>query len=127
MSSSITWKIGQSVLLNDGRSAIVRFIGNLHFTTGEWVGVELENSTGKNDGSAKGERYFECAPGHGIFLRPTMIARTVEYQSRPMPSSGESANAQPVREKSSNHVPVSAPSKVSTFRKLTFIYQVISY
>lgn len=114
MSSSTSWKIGQSVLLNDGRSAIVRFVGNLHFTTGEWVGVELENATGKNDGSAKGERYFECAPGYGIFLRPTMIACAVEHQSQPMPSSGGSVNVQPVREMSSSHIPGSAPSKVST-------------
>ena len=115
MSNSTAWKVGQKVQLSDGRPATIRFIGSLHFTAGEWVGVELEDATGKNDGSAKGKRYFECPSGHGIFLRPTMVARAVEHQPRPMPSSGEVTNAQPARERPSSNIMGSALSRVSTF------------
>ena len=38
---------------------------SLHFRT--WVGVELDNPDGKNDGTVDGFRYFTCNAKHGIF------------------------------------------------------------
>lgn len=70
-------KVGQTVELSDGRSAIVRFVGQPHFAAGDWIGVELEDASGKNDGSVQGERYFDCEMGRGMFLRPTAV-RVVE-------------------------------------------------
>ncbi|OAA67273.1 dynactin [Niveomyces insectorum RCEF 264] len=65
--------VGQTVKLGDGRRGIIRFVGDTLFAPGEWVGVELEKSTGKNDGSVQGERYFSCAMGRGMFLRPSAV------------------------------------------------------
>ncbi|KAK5136854.1 hypothetical protein LTR08_001776 [Meristemomyces frigidus] len=70
--------VGQQIELNDGRVATVRFAGTTSFQLGDWIGVELDEATGKNDGSVKGERYFECEPGYGMFLRPTGVRRVVE-------------------------------------------------
>lgn len=66
------FKPGQTVQLSDGRKAIVRFAGPTHFQVGEWIGVELEDKTGKNDGSVQGERYFDCPLGYGMFVKPMM-------------------------------------------------------
>jgi dynactin 1 len=66
-------EVGQVVELSDGRIAIIRFLGQLHIAGGDWVGVELEDDSGKNDGSVQGERYFECEPGRGMFCRPTAV------------------------------------------------------
>ncbi|PNY26634.1 Dynactin [Tolypocladium capitatum] len=67
------YKPGQTVQLSDGRKGTVRFAGQTHFQVGEWVGVELEDKTGKNDGSVQGERYFDCPMGYGMFVKPMMV------------------------------------------------------
>ncbi|KAI1427583.1 dynactin [Xylaria sp. FL1777] len=65
--------VGQHIRLSDSRNAIVRFVGQTHFAVGDWVGVELEDDSGKNDGAVQGERYFDCPPGRGMFVRPTTV------------------------------------------------------
>ncbi|KAJ9607122.1 hypothetical protein H2200_008194 [Cladophialophora chaetospira] len=62
-------RVGQKVETQDGKQGTVRYIGPLHVASGEWLGLELPDDTGKNDGSVKGERYFNCALNHGIFVR----------------------------------------------------------
>ncbi|KAL2811042.1 dynein associated protein-domain-containing protein [Aspergillus granulosus] len=74
--------VGCVVTLNDGRQATVRFVGSTRFATGDWVGVELEDGDGKNDGSVQGERYFDCEPGYGMFVRPSIITAIVERPAR---------------------------------------------
>ncbi|CAN0211889.1 unnamed protein product, partial [Discosporangium mesarthrocarpum] len=59
----------------EGRTGIVRFIGCTQFASGRWVGLELADGTGKNDGSVNGVEYFRCPPDHGVFVRPDMVER----------------------------------------------------
>ena len=84
---------GQTIRLSDGRNGIIRFVGQTLFAAGDWVGVELEDDTGKNDGSVQGERYFECPMGHGMFVRPT----TVTVLAQPPRPSSKAAAAAPGR------------------------------
>ena len=51
-----------------------RFVGQCAgLPKGFWVGVEYDEPVGKNDGSAKGTRYFKCADGYGGFVRPALV------------------------------------------------------
>ena len=76
-------RVGQKVETQDGKQGTVRYIGPLHVASGEWLGLELPDDSGKNDGTVKGERYFNCAPGHGIFVRKESA---VKILSQPVPS-----------------------------------------
>jgi dynactin 1 len=83
-------EVGQTVQLVDGRIAVVRFIGQPHFAQGEWVGVELEDGSGKNDGSVQGERYFDCDMGRGMFLRPSAV-EVIDQPAPPPPKANGNA------------------------------------
>lgn len=51
----------------------MRFVGLTSFAEGQWVGVELDDARGKNDGSVKGSRYFSCKEKHGIFCKASFL------------------------------------------------------
>ena len=102
--SALPLELGQTVL-SDGRQGVIRFIGITAFANGEWIGLELSDVTGKNDGSVKGERYFDCQPSHGIFVRPESIK---EILQRPTPiARGRAGGTKPVNGPSSKPRPSS--------------------
>jgi dynactin complex subunit len=44
------------------------YVGEVEGVAGTFAGVELPFAGGRNDGSAKGNVYFKCAPKHGLFV-----------------------------------------------------------
>ncbi|KAI5368186.1 Putative Ubiquitin-like domain, CAP Gly-rich domain, Ubiquitin-like domain superfamily [Septoria linicola] len=60
----------------DHRRGIVQYIGDVPEIAGgigAWIGVKLDEPTGKNDGSVKGQRYFDCQPNYGVFVRAERV------------------------------------------------------
>ncbi len=57
----------------------IRFLGEAALASCDevgssmWVGVELSAPVGRNDGSVRGVRYFDCAPHHGVMIRPDRL------------------------------------------------------
>lgn len=64
--------MGQRCLANDALGT-VKFLGTTQFSSGIWVGVELDKALGKNDGAVQGVRYFRCAEKAGVFVRESKI------------------------------------------------------
>lgn len=64
--------VGDEVDWN-GKVGTVRFVGAVHFGDGDWVGIELHGGGGMHDGTVLGKKYFDCAPGSGVFAIPAQI------------------------------------------------------
>jgi dynactin 1 len=79
-------RVGQVIEDADGRTSIIRYIGSITGAKGDYIGVELGEAIGKNDGSAKGQRYFECAPNYGLFMRSSAVLRIL-HESAAVPTS----------------------------------------
>ena len=45
-----------------------RYWGTPEFAPGSWCGIELDEPTGKNNGSVHGIRYFSCPVNYGVFI-----------------------------------------------------------
>lgn len=73
-SMSSGFQIGQHCQVRD-QLGVVRFYGKTQFADGDWVGVELDSSQGRNDGSVNDIRYFTCSKEgqYGIFVRPQLV------------------------------------------------------
>ncbi|KAM6988227.1 CAP-Gly domain-containing linker protein 3 isoform 2-T2 [Tautogolabrus adspersus] len=78
MLSSLGLKLGERVLLDDMKTGTLRFCGTTEFASGQWVGVELDEPEGKNDGSVGGVRYFICPPKLGIFAPVSKISKAMD-------------------------------------------------
>ncbi|KAI9850464.1 MAG: hypothetical protein M1824_003295 [Vezdaea acicularis] len=67
----------------EGRRGTIRFLGDVPEIAaregekggGYWVGVELDEPVGRNDGGfgEGGKRYFVCGAKHGVFVRPERV------------------------------------------------------
>lgn len=67
-------QVGVRVLVHGENLGTVRYAGSTGFqTSGKWVGVELDEPLGKNNGVVQGKRYFDCRANHGVFVRPSYV------------------------------------------------------
>nr|XP_057939491.1 kinesin-like protein KIF13A isoform X2 [Doryrhamphus excisus] len=57
------------------RRGTVHYVGGVEFAKGIWVGVKLDLAVGKHNGTVQGRVYFRCPPGHGVFVKPSRLAR----------------------------------------------------
>ncbi|EFY87452.1 hypothetical protein J3459_012086 [Metarhizium acridum] len=62
----------------DTRRGVVKYVGEVKEIPngiGQWVGVQLDEPVGKNDGSIDGSRYWgePSAMKHGVFVRPERV------------------------------------------------------
>ena len=79
-------RVGVHVLLRNGKRGTVRFAGQTHFHSGNWVGIELLHPEGKNSGLVDNTRYFNCIGNEGLsielkygtFVRADSVVRVLE-------------------------------------------------
>ena len=53
---------------------VYRHVGRCNgLPKGYWIGIQYDEPVGKNNGSVKGTKYFECEQGYGTFVRPDAV------------------------------------------------------
>ncbi|KAJ6646887.1 Restin like [Pseudolycoriella hygida] len=63
--------VGDRVIVSSGmgsKPGMLQYIGETKFAPGNWCGVQLDEPSGKNDGSVDGVKYFDCPANFGIFV-----------------------------------------------------------
>ena len=78
MSKVTKFSIGDRVQLipfkHKGKQGNVKFLGEIEGKAqGNWVGIELDEAKGENNGDFNDQTIFECGENCGIFLRPTQV------------------------------------------------------
>jgi len=75
-------QINDRIALKNNLVGIVRYIGPVEGRSNDWVGIELDEPRGKNDGSYNNKRYFSCAPNHGLFVKYIKLKSTLHEFDR---------------------------------------------
>jgi len=63
------WKVGDRVVVDGKGAGTVAFVGDHHVEGTPRVGVNLDGSYGKNNGTVKGHTYFTCEDNHGSLVK----------------------------------------------------------
>lgn len=71
--NKVHYWVGDVVRLKDKREGRLMFKGETKFAQGTWLGIEITNGIGLNDGSINGTRYFQTKKGRGIFVREQKV------------------------------------------------------
>lgn len=122
-------KIGQTVEVRLERPrvathrGVIRYIGPVAVPGQEgieFVGIELPTPTGKNDGSAQGERYFQCTPLHGLFVGSDKVTKII---AQPRPAAPNKPPSKPTPSSSRPRPPsvggAASPTKLRSARLST--------
>lgn len=75
---NIGLSIGCRVLVSGNKSAgVLRYYNETEFNTlfNMWAGVELDEPTGKNNGTIDGIEYFKCPDKHGLFTQLSKLKK----------------------------------------------------
>ncbi|XP_042243019.1 CAP-Gly domain-containing linker protein 3-like [Homarus americanus] len=65
-------EIGHNVFYKN-EVGVIKYIGQVDFEAGTWLGVELRAAKGRHDGTVRGRRYFSCRPRHGVMVKPSKV------------------------------------------------------
>eukprot|EP00118_Oscarella_pearsei_P004125 m.17158 g.17158 ORF g.17158 m.17158 type:complete len:2041 (+) comp27345_c0_seq1:160-6282(+) len=95
----VTVKVGEVVMVEMARGykmGTVKYVGETQFQPGEWIGVALDGSNGKHNGTVKDVVYFKCKPKHGVFVKVEKIIKSPDLSTpKPVGSVAKSVRHSP--------------------------------
>ena len=100
-----TADIGRPCVVAQFGPGMVRFVGKHAGHSQPRVGIELDDATGKHDGSVGGFRYFKCDRGHGLLSLPKFVK--LKPHPPPLPTGASPPRSALRRESGPSHNSVS--------------------
>jgi len=94
----------------------IRYVGETEFAQGTWVGVQLDNMKGKNNGTVQGTSYFSCKPKHGVFVRHDRLYLDKKRTNKTFPATKVVLNKPPTTPPASKPTAASTPSYLKPTR-----------
>ncbi|CAM9129165.1 unnamed protein product [Discosporangium mesarthrocarpum] len=73
MTGSSDLPVGTHVFYNNKHKGRVAYVGNVHFASGEYIGIELDVAVGDCNGTVEGQPYFFCEDKHGVLVTPDQV------------------------------------------------------
>lgn len=71
-------RVTDKIIMNQGATGSIMYIGRVRFAKGVWIGVELDPpEVGEHDGDVNGVRYFTCESKRGIFIKKKQITKKI--------------------------------------------------
>ncbi|XP_062980230.1 CAP-Gly domain-containing linker protein 4 [Elgaria multicarinata webbii] len=119
MLESLGLKLGDRVVIAGQKVGTLRFCGPTEFASGQWAGIELDESEGKNNGTVGKVQYFKCAPKHGIFAPLSKINKASEHKKKTRVSSSRILPTVKSKKIDITHVTSKVNSGLSTMKKET--------
>ena len=107
------FEVGDEVIIRDSLKGTVRYVGTTSFADGIWVGVELREPVGTSNGTIKDVSYFECAPNHGVFVKPTKLCKLADTTELDVQLSPADSELESILEEASSHTHASFEPLVS--------------
>uniref|UniRef100_A0A023EST1 Putative cytoskeleton-associated protein n=1 Tax=Aedes albopictus TaxID=7160 RepID=A0A023EST1_AEDAL len=115
-----TLTVGDRVIVSSGfgsRPGILKYLGETQFASGTWCGVQLDEASGKNDGSVDGVKYFECPDKYGIFVPIAKVTLSPSSRKARLSRSGSKESLTSVGTMSSIATTATSRLRMSAQRK----------
>lgn len=74
--------VGCRVIVEGDKHGTLKYKGRIKSRDSFWVGVELDEPVGNNDGSVDGIEYFSCAINYGLFVSLDKVKEEEEEEER---------------------------------------------
>uniref|UniRef100_A0A1Q3FRG9 Putative cytoskeleton-associated protein n=1 Tax=Culex tarsalis TaxID=7177 RepID=A0A1Q3FRG9_CULTA len=120
MGKAATLTVGDRVIVSSGfgsRPGILKYLGETQFASGTWCGVQLDEASGKNDGSVDGVKYFDCPAKCGIFVPIAKVTLSPSSRKARLSRSGSKESLTSVGTMSSIATTATSRLRMSAQRK----------
>lgn len=81
-------QLNDRITLKNNVPGVVRYIGPVEGRDEEWVGIELDEPKGSNNGCINSRRYFSCPERHGLFVKYRRLTQRMSAVDTPYGTAG---------------------------------------